>query len=394
MLCAGSERRFSRSFSQTKSWDGCRLRAIPNFLHVKAARLEYINFYSVARMAVRKRNEYLEGDDSEEELDTGYDSDAAEESKDAVTGRASKRRKTDVESDEESFHSFADDGADDGEPEDVGKPSTKPTASGSKADRFILGSDFDDDDNQNAPGSGSEDEDAALAPPSSKPRTPKSVAAAEKAARKSGVVYISRVPPFMKPQTLRHYLTPHASKGLGRIFLTPEDHTQHVTRVKRGGNKKKSFTDGWVEFTSKSEAQAAAAMLNGGIIGGKKGGFYYDDLWNMKYLRGFKWGHLTEQIANENAERAARLREEVRRTRKENKSFLLDVERGKMLETMEAKKRAKRKGEGDGGLEGVAEVKPARPAREYKQRKVQAKDVGDGGGKPSADLQRVLGKIF
>ena len=30
--------------------------------------------------------------------------------------------------------------------------------------------------------------------------------------------------------------------------------------------------------------------------GGKKSGFYHDDIWNIKYLSGFKWSHLTEQI--------------------------------------------------------------------------------------------------
>ncbi|KAK5118178.1 hypothetical protein LTR85_008158 [Meristemomyces frigidus] len=341
-------------------------------------------------MSVRKRNEYLEGDDSENEIDNGYDSDAAEKSRGTVTDRASKRRKRDAESDDESFHSFAEDGTD-GEIQPASKASTK--SSTGRAERFVLGSDFEDDE-QEAPVLGDEDDTLTPTASTTKSRTPKSVAAAEKAARKSGVVYISRVPPFMKPQTLRHFLTPYASKGLGRIFLTPEDHTMHVQRVKRGGNKKKSFTDGWVEFTSKTEAQAAAAMLNGGIIGGKKGNFYHDDLWNMKYLKGFKWSHLTEQIANENAERAARLREEVRRTRKENKSFLEDVERGKMLEGMENKKKAKQKNDQAGGVQDGGDEKRSRPAREFKQRKVQARDAGDGDGKPSADLQRVLGKIF
>ena len=73
--------------------------------------------------------------------------------------------------------------------------------------------------------------------------------AAEKAVRKSGVVYISRVPPFMKPQTLKHFLEPHARKGLGRIFLTPEDHSAHAKRVKSGGNKKKSKMQAKVEMT-------------------------------------------------------------------------------------------------------------------------------------------------
>ncbi|KAF2482922.1 hypothetical protein BDY17DRAFT_235168, partial [Neohortaea acidophila] len=161
---------------------------------------------------------------------------------------------------------------------------------------------------------------------------------AERTTRHSGVLYISRVPPFMKPSTLRNLLTPHAPSGLNRLFLTPEDSTTHASRVRQGGNKKKSYADGWVEFVSKKEAKIAAELLNGGIMGGKKGGFYHDDLWCLKYLRGFKWRDLNEQIAAENAERTVRMREEVRRTRKENRAFVMDVERGKMLEGMERKR--------------------------------------------------------
>ncbi|KAI7125274.1 hypothetical protein KC352_g32208, partial [Hortaea werneckii] len=111
-----------------------------------------------------------------------------------------------------------------------------------------------------------------------------------------------------------------------------------------------------------------------------------------KYLKGFKWSHLTEQIANENAERAARLREEVRRTRQENKAFVEDVERGKMLEGMESKKKAKRKAAGE--LDSAAGVGQEKKARDFKQRKVQGKEDRKGKAEQSAELKSVLGKIF
>jgi ESF2/ABP1 family protein len=195
-------------------------------------------------------------------------------------------------------------------------------------------------------------------------------------------VYISRVPPFMKPHTLKHFLEEHAPKGLGRIFLTPEEHTRYLQRKKSGGNKKKSFTDGWVEFVSKNDAKAAASILNGNIMGGKKGNYYHDDLWNLKYLKGFKWSHLTEQIAAENAEREARLREEIRRTRKENKAFVEDIERGKALEGMDNKRKAK----------GSATT-TKRPEREFKQAKAQ----GSGSRSKEAqqpDVKKTLSMIF
>jgi len=343
-------------------------------------------------MSTRKHNEFLDLDESENEVSDGYQSEAQEESRGKIaSSRSAKRRKVDTHSDSD------DDGDDD--VEDVSSKLVKALSKGMsaapKADsRFAKLQEFEDDDDREEDNpDGAEDdeleaeegeEEGDRTAPSEKPgRTaPKSVLRAEKAARKSGVVYISRVPPFMKPHTLKHFLEEHAPKGLGRIFLTPEDHTRYLARKKSGGNKKKSFTDGWVEFVSKNDAKAAASILNGNIMGGKKGNYYHDDLWNMKYLKGFKWSHLTEQIAAENAEREARLREEIRRTRKENKAFVEDIERGKALEGMDNKRKSK-----------GSTVTTKRPEREFKQAKAQgAASRSKEAQQP--DVKRALSMIF
>ena len=328
----------------------------------------------IAKMSIRKRNEFLDLDESDNEASDGYQSDALEESKGA---RKAKKLKVDHSDDE-------------GTDEDLDEPAKAPATKRTQADaRFAKLQEFEED-GDDAPEAEDEEDGAEVAqdqdptePAASTGRNaPKSVLRAEKAARKSGVVYISRVPPFMKPHTLKHYLEEHAPKGLGRIFLTPEEHTRYLQRKKSGGNKKKSFTDGWVEFVSKNDAKAAAAVLNGNIMGGKKGNYYHDDLWNLKYLKGFKWSHLTEQIAAENAEREARLREEIRRTRKENKAFVEDIERGKALEGMENKRKDK----------GSAAT-TKRPEREFKQAKAQ----GSGSRSKEAqqpDVKKTLSMIF
>ena len=329
-------------------------------------------------MSVRKRNEFLEDDESEDDIDQGYDSDAQEESRGNIGARPNKRARFDLASEDDSIN-------DADEEEDV--LNTKPSQSASSMPT--------NEPRSNSAGANGldeirdeEDEHTHSTVPLKK-STPKQVLAAQKAARKSGVVYISRVPPFMKPQTLKHFLAPYASKGLGRIFLTPEDHASHTRRVKSGGNKKKSFTDGWVEFVSKREAKLAAEILNGNIIGGKKGNFYHDDLWSMKYLKGFKWSHLTEQIANENAERAARMREEIRKTRKENKAFVEDVEKGKMLETMEAKRKMRLDMGEAGGSSGDA--RKSGRQKVFKQKTVQQPLQQQ---KPSDQMSRMQRMIF
>ena len=122
----------------------------------------------------------------------------------------------------------------------------------------------------------------------------RSLAAAAAATAKTGVVFLSRIPPFMKPQKVRDLLGRFGK--IGRVFLAPEDPKTRSKRVKYGGNKKRNFTEGWVEFASKKEARLCAETLNTQIVGGKKGSYYHDDVWNIKYLPKFKWHHLQAQI--------------------------------------------------------------------------------------------------
>jgi len=141
----------------------------------------------------------------------------------------------------------------------------------------------------------------------------------------------------------------------------------------------------------------ACELLNAKTIGGKKGTYYHDDVWNLLYLKGFKWHNLTEQIAAENAERASRMRAEISKTTKENKEFVQNVERAKMLEGMESKKAAKRqKEDGDGAdneVSGTAQVsrKSGERTRRFKQNAVvPKKKVSD----QPEQVKRVLSKIF
>lgn len=216
--------------------------------------------------------------------------------------------------------------------------------------------------------------------------TKKNLVATQEAIKKSGVVYMSRIPPFMKPAKLRSLLEPYGV--INRIFLAPEDPAAHARRVKAGGNKKKSYTEGWVEFVKKKEAKAACELLNARTIGGKKGSYYRDDIWNLLYLNGFKWNNLTQQIAAEDAERASRMRAEISKTTKENKEFVRNVERAKMLDGIQAKSK-KRKADVDDD-QPPAELEPG--SRTFRQIPLakKAKETEE----PSERVSRVLSKIF
>jgi ESF2/ABP1 family protein len=338
-------------------------------------------------MATRRKNEWLDDDgDSNADEDTGYDSELADSREKTLASRGAKRRRVersdseldsdDADEDDAQFEDAREDLEEQGESEEA-PPSPQPSDS-------IL-----------------PDDDEGLTTTKPKSALSKKLAKSLAKTSKTGVVYISRIPPFMKPHTLKHFLEPYAPSGIGRLFLTPETSETHKSRVRSGGNKKRNFSDGWVEFTSKKEAKIAAETLNTRIIGGKKGGYYHDDVWNLKYLRGFKWRHLTEQIANENAERAARLRAEGQKERREVREYLRNVEQAKMLDGMEKKKQKKVENAGGPASINGSTVKNStlkdgqKPEkRQFRQIEVMSKSKLSKGSDQPDEVKRVLSKIF
>ena len=58
---------------------------------------------------------------------------------------------------------------------------------------------------------------------------------------------------------------------------------------------------------NKCLSEQVSGALACGPAGGGQGGYYHDDLWNIKYLPDFKWRHLTEDLAQHRADRAQKL---------------------------------------------------------------------------------------
>ena len=54
---------------------------------------------------------------------------------------------------------------------------------------------------------------------------------------KMGVVYLSRIPPFMNPTSLRK-LMEQKFEGVERIYMEQERDHERKNRVKSGGNRK------------------------------------------------------------------------------------------------------------------------------------------------------------
>lgn len=145
------------------------------------------------------------------------------------------------------------------------------------------------------------------------------MASNEEVSLSPGIIYLSRIPPYMKPNKVKHIFSQYGE--IGRVYLQPEgvliiefniknnyfhfsctflfkiiDPAVRKRRVKFGGNRKQNYTEGWVEFNDKRIAKRVALMLNNTNVGGKKRNYHHDDLWNLKYLSKFNWTHITEKI--------------------------------------------------------------------------------------------------
>ena len=101
--------------------------------------------------------------------------------------------------------------------------------------------------------------------------------------QKSGVCFLSRVPPGMTLAQLRHLLS---DQGVGRIFLNPAPNSKPSKPI---------YKNGYLEFPSAARAEEVADKFNGTLIGGKKSSRFHDDIWCLKFEKGKVWGDLVGQ---------------------------------------------------------------------------------------------------
>ncbi|KAI1746469.1 Pre-rRNA-processing protein ESF2 [Xylaria castorea] len=320
-------------------------------------------------MPAEKRNHFLDIDESDDDNGSqGYDSDAEQ-----LRKGASKRRKL-----------SQDDGTDEDEPpsDDEGLEEG--------IDDELEGESNEEREKSTAKGK-STSKDPSILPDIARPLSKKNLVATEKAVKRSGVVYISRIPPFMKPSTVRSIFDRFGK--INRVYLSPEDAQVRARRLQQGQNRKKNFNEGWLEFIQKADAKAAVELLNGTTLAevgmAKKGSYYRDDIWSLRYLKGFKWHNLTEQIAAETAERQSRMRAEISKSSKENKEFVRNIQKAKELEGIQSKAAAKKIRDAENVVATVPEA-DSRSLRQFKQASVGKK----GPEKTSEAAKRVLSQLF
>ncbi|ELU16022.1 hypothetical protein CAPTEDRAFT_121614 [Capitella teleta] len=187
--------------------------------------------------------------------------------------------------------------------------------------------------------------------------SPKKTPKAKKKEKEPGIIYLSRIPTMMTINVVRRIFSDYGE--LDRIFLQPDD--------KAPAHKKmRSFTEGWVEFLDKRRAKLVATLLNGQEIKCKKSNPWHSEIWNIKYLPKFKWGHLSERLAYERAVHQQRLRTEITQAKKEANFFIQNVERNKAK-----KRREKREADDEEESETAKKFKEIDRDWTYRQRETE-----------------------
>lgn len=355
-------------------------------------------------MMATKHNAFLDISASDEsDNEEGYDSEAAEQSKGGrsskTSERASKRRKlSPAESESEDDVQNEDEAsATATAPPRTSLPRSAPGHKVKKSASAHVKND------STAPTSTSTTTPLPTEPTATT-QTTKSPRPESKSKSKPltpGVIYLSSLPPYLRPSALRNLLTQRGFAPITRLFLTPASKSKS-----KSSSKRQLYTEGWVEFASRRTARLCASTLNASPIGGPKGGWYHDDNLNIRYLRGMGWEELMAGVREERREEDGRRDEERLVLARETKRFVEGVERGKKAKTTRERDERRKKGEGKGGGEGaVAQEENARHVEDVKrtwrqfevkgkkrERDVEGADAGDEA--VGEDVRRVLGKIF
>lgn len=135
---------------------------------------------------------------------------------------------------------------------------------------------------------------------------------------KYGIIYLSYIPEGLTVKILREIMSEFGL--LGRIYLEPE----------KNNKKHRTYTEGWIEFKKKRVAKHVAETLNGTPLQyGRKRCKMNGQIWSIEYLHKFKWNHLTEKLAHDNALKEQRRKFEMSQAKKEVSFYQKMTEKSK-----------------------------------------------------------------
>ena len=212
--------------------------------------------------------------------------------------------------------------------------------------------------------------------------------------KKTGVVYLPRVPKYMGPGEAKNYFQSFGFQ-IARSFFRKESpkarslrgYTPDSSRFftffslcfffsffffflgrKRGGNLLRTlYSEAWIEFERKSHAKMVAKSFNSQRVGGKAS--YANDIWNIRYLSGYKFEDLMEEEVYKKEKHDRELRQQIQLAKEETQNYMETVQLAKKIEYAKQKRRERK--------EKVDEFAP----RRVKQKKVGSEyasgQVGD-----------------
>ncbi|PLW17965.1 hypothetical protein PCANC_00838 [Puccinia coronata f. sp. avenae] len=208
---------------------------------------------------------------------------------------------------------------------------------------------------------------------------------------KTGLVYVSRIPPGMGPSKLKHLLSKWGQ--IGRIYLARDEKAEESKRkLNKNGKRRKNvkdkhqsflFKEGWVEFMDKKVARRVAEMLNTRPIGGKASDRYSSDLWSLTYLPKFKWTNLSDQIAIERRIKEQLVRNSLEESKISQDWYLGMVEKNSTIQKIRAKKLHRNPDSSS------ATLKPNKPL-DFKQRELPSSHKPSASNPQGSNLKSVL----
>ena len=154
---------------------------------------------------------------------------------------------------------------------------------------------------------------------------------------KTGVVYLPHVPRYMGPGEVKTYFE-NFGLPVARSFFRPESRARREARAKRGGDMlRKKYTEAWIEFKRKSHAKMAVATFNSQRVGGRAS--YQNEMWNLRYLSGFKFDDLMEEEVFVKAMHEKKLKAQIEAAKKDTQSFMETVSQAKKVSYAKQKRR-------------------------------------------------------
>jgi ESF2/ABP1 family protein len=206
--------------------------------------------------------------------------------------------------------------------------------------------------------------------------------AAKRSHHKTGVVYLPHVPRYMGPGEAKTYFQ-NFGLPVARSFFRPESRARREARGKRGGDMlRKKYTEAWIEFARKSHAKMAVATFNSQRVGGRAS--YQNEMWNLRYLSGFKFDDLMEEEVYVKAMHEKKLKAQIEAAKKDTQSFLETVSQAKKVSYAKQKRRERG--------EQVEDHQRSVPQKKTRGGGGGGDDVGEAEGLSNAVLEQIMGK--